>query len=382
MATTFAPARVRRPAGFAALLFAAASVPAASGGFPEDVAAVVAVGPKGEGNAAAADAVRRLAAADAGRLPALFAAFAEASPVGRNLLAGAAQAVADRADPAALAPVLSATLTENPDPHAAAVAFDLLEAAYPAAAARFLEDRGLASDAPTVRRAAVAAKLADAGDDADALAALLERTLDRDQVEALAAELAAAGRPVDLPTQFGFLTNWQLVGPFDHRGDTAFDRVLPPEETPGAFDPTAAFPTAYPGAGDLVTWQPIETEEDFGTLDVAGAFTNWKGSAVVLARDYDAPRAGPVTFRVGTPNAFKLYLNGTLVFARPEYHRGTKMDQYVIPAEVRAGRNVLMVKLLQNEQEQSWAQDYQLQFRVTDPSGAALREPEEGGSTR
>ncbi len=262
-------------------------------------------------------------------------------------------------------------------PEAAALAFDLLQTADPTAAELYLARRGLDSPAPTIRRAAVAAALAKLADDAEpaALRTLLDRTLDRDQVETIADRLKAAGDPVDLPRQFGFLTNWQIAGPFEHHGDTAWDRTLPPEETPGAFDPDATFATTYPDAGDLVTWQPLIADDDFGTLDIAGDLENWKGSAVALARRYDAPAAGPVTFRIGTPNAFKLYLNGALVFARPEYHRGTRMDQYIIPATVRAGSNVLMLKLLQNEQEQSWAQRYQMQFRVTDPTGAALREP-------
>jgi hypothetical protein len=31
-----------------------------------------------------------------------------------------------------------------------------------------------------------------------------------------------------------------------------------------------------------------------------------------------------------------------------------------------------MLKVCQNEQEQDWAQDYQYQLRVSDPSGAAI----------
>ncbi|QDT16107.1 hypothetical protein [Alienimonas californiensis] len=357
----------------------AAGVGPAFAGFEEDLAAVVTVGPKGEGSVEAAEALRRLSDAPADRLPALFAAFADAGPVGRNLLAGAVQAIADDLPPAELAPALIALLTvENPHPEAAALAFGLLRERAPEAADRYLADRGLGSAAPPVRRAAVAAALAKLGENPEpaGLRNLLDAALDRDQVETLAKRLADAGEPVDLKRQFGFLTNWQLVGPFDHRDGVGWDRTLPPEETPGRFDPDATFPSKHPEAGGTVTWQPLTTDEDFGRLDIAGDLTNWKGSAVMLAREYQAPVAGPVTFRLGTPNAFKLYLNGELVFARAEYHRGTKMDQYVIPAEVRAGRNLLMVKLLQNEQDQSWAQSYQMQFRVTDPTGAALREPQ------
>ncbi|MEM9703347.1 MAG: hypothetical protein AAF907_12975, partial [Planctomycetota bacterium] len=176
--------------------------------------------------------------------------------------------------------------------------------------------------------------------------------------------------------QFGFLTDWRIVGPFDHREDIAWEPTLPPEETPGSINPDARFPTKYPDVGETVGWQTIAADGDEGMLDIAGDLENWTGSAVVLARDYQVPRGGPIVFRIGTPNAFKLYLNGELVFARPEYHRGTKMDQYLIPATVNEGKNFLMVKLLQNEQEQSWAQKYQLQLRVTDRSGVPLREPE------
>ena len=393
MVTSIAPAGPRRPARFrprrvapvvACAVVAVAGLlttgpPAfAQAGFEDDLAAVVAVGPKGEGSAAAVPALERLSGAPADRLPALFAAMGDAGPIGRNLLSGAAQAVADGVGPAELKPLLAVPLAaEGTHPEAAALAFTLFDQAAPDAAAAYLARSGLNSPAPPVRRAAVAAALAELGDggDPEALQSLLDRTLDRDQVEAIADRLEAAGEPVDLPRQFGFLTNWQLVGPFDHRGGIAWDRTLPPEETPGRFDPDATFPTTYPDAGGVVTWQPLTTDEDFGTLDIAGDLSNWKGSAVMLARDYHAPAAGPVTFRIGTPNAFKLYLNGELVFARPEYHRGTRMDQYVIPAEVESGRNVLMLKLLQNEQEQSWAQDYQMQFRVTNASGAAVREP-------
>ena len=392
MRPSIAPAGPARPArsthrrvalAVAAGLLTLGPSASARAGFEEDLAAVVAVGPMGEGAAAAVPAMERLSGAPADRLPALFAAVGDAGPIGRNLLSGAAQAVADGVGPAELKPLLAVPLAaRDTHPEAAALAYDLLNRADPDAAAEYLARSGLNSPAPPVRRAAVAAALAKLGDgdDPEALQSLLDRTLDRDQVETIADRLKEAGEPVDLQRQFGFLTNWQLVGPFDHRGGIAWDRTLPPEETPGRFDPDATFPTRYPDAGGTVAWQPLTTDEDFGTLDIAGDLSNWKGSAVMLAREYHAPAAGPVTFRIGTPNAFKLYLNGELVFARPEYHRGTRMDQYVIPAQADLGRNVLMLKLLQNEQEDSWAQRYQMQFRVTDAAGAAVRDLRETGA--
>ena len=77
-------------------------------------------------------------------------------------------------------------------------------------------------------------------------------------------------------------------------------------------------------------------------------------------------------FRLAIPNAWKLWLNGQPLFGREEYHRGKSFDQYVVPGRLKAGRNVILLKVLQNEQTESWAQRYEFQFRVTDPAGAAV----------
>ena len=48
------------------------------------------------------------------------------------------------------------------------------------------------------------------------------------------------------------------------------------------------------------------------------------------------------------------------------------IDQYRVPAKLKAGKNVILLKLCQNEQEDDWAQRYQIQIRVCDPSGVAV----------
>ena len=72
------------------------------------------------------------------------------------------------------------------------------------------------------------------------------------------------------------------------------------------------------------------------------------------------------------PNAWKLWLNGKYLFGRDEYHRGMAIDQYRVPAKLKAGKNVILLKLCQNEQDDDWAQRYQIQIRVCDPSGVAV----------
>ena len=78
-------------------------------------------------------------------------------------------------------------------------------------------------------------------------------------------------------------------------------------------------------------------------------------------------------FRFGTPNAWKLWLNGELLFGREEYHRGMFYDQYQVRGQLKPGKNVILMKICQNEQKEDWAQDWKIQFRICDPTGRALR---------
>jgi hypothetical protein len=41
-------------------------------------------------------------------------------------------------------------------------------------------------------------------------------------------------------------------------------------------------------------------------------------------------------------------------------------------ARLRAGKNVILLKVCQNEQSEDWAQTWQFQFRVCDATGTAI----------
>ena len=77
-------------------------------------------------------------------------------------------------------------------------------------------------------------------------------------------------------------------------------------------------------------------------------------------------------FRIGCINANKLWLNGALLTANQVYHSGMEVDQYVATAKLKKGRNLILVKVAQNEQEDSWAQRWQFQLRICDDIGTAL----------
>ncbi len=170
---------------------------------------------------------------------------------------------------------------------------------------------------------------------------------------------------VDLQKHFGFLTTWKLIGPFDNKDMQGFPIAYPPEKQ---IDLSAE----YDGQLDRVSWQPIATDDDYGVVDIGKQIENYKGSLMYATTTYNSDRDQTVEFRLGTPNAWKLWVNGELVFQREEYHRSTRMDQYKMPVTLKSGANTILLKVCQNEQTQSWAQDYKFQLRVCDSTGSAV----------
>jgi hypothetical protein len=93
-----------------------------------------------------------------------------------------------------------------------------------------------------------------------------------------------------------------------------------------------------------------------------------------------SPAERSIEVRVGTPNALKVFVNGREVYHRNEYHHGNEVDQHIAPAVLKAGRNELLLKICQNEQSESWAQDWHFQARLCDAVGAAVPWTPEGGA--
>jgi hypothetical protein len=54
------------------------------------------------------------------------------------------------------------------------------------------------------------------------------------------------------------------------------------------------------------------------------------------------------------------------------YHAGSQMDQYMCRATLKAGRNVILIKVCQNDQPQDWARSWSFQLRVCDSTGGAV----------
>lgn len=304
--------------------------------------------------------------------------FQNASPLGANWLRNSFEQIADRIVSTGK-PLPTTALEEfirdtTQSATARRLAYETLRAQDPAIESRMIPEM-LLDPGAEFRRDAVA-RLVDEAAKAEGPAAVelyrkaLTGAVHEDQVKVVAEALRKNGETVDISRHFGFVSRWMLTGPFDNREEKGFAVAYAPEMEFEAQGPNLS--AEYDGMNGKVTWKPLETTDDYGLIDIAAQIENFKGSAMYASTVWNSPAEQSLQIRLGTPNAWKLWVNGKLMFEREEYHRSSQMDQYVIPVTLKAGDNSICLKICQNEQTQEWAQKYQYQLRVCDSTGAGV----------
>jgi hypothetical protein len=345
------------------------------------VARIKSIGIKGAGYPAAVAAQQELSSQGPEALLPLLDAMEGASPLAVNWLAGAFETIADRSLRAGAVSQESGTgipavafekvvldRTRSATPRL--LAFEWLVKVDPAAKDRLIP--GMLDDpSADFRRLAVTRLIAAADaskDDAERLDLWkkgLSGATDEDQVKVLVDHLKEAGVTVDLARHFGYLLEWNLIGPFDNSGREGFAKTYPPEASRDLAVPLQ-------GREGEVKWEPFTSTDTMGEVNLIPVFKNYRDSLAYAVTNYKAAKAGPAQIRLTTPNAWKVWVNGKLVFARDEYHRGSMFDQYVIPVTFQEGNNEILLKICQNEQTEDWAQKWLFKVRITDSSGKAI----------
>ena len=357
-----------------ALPLAAQTLPAP---YAEAIETLKAVRKEGHGNEAAAAAWKEVVQGDSQLVVPLLQAMSDANGLAANWLVSAAQAVADRElahdRPLPLDAIGAFLMDTRQAPNGRRMAFDLIQRVDPETAAKLVP--GMLNDpCAALRRGAVAGLLEDARGlvqrDKKLAATIVYRQAlgaarDVDQIDEVAKALRDLGQSVDLPKHFGFLTHWSVIGPFDNTGRKGFDTVYPPERD-------IDLQALYRGKGTQVTWSSLTSSKDYGMIDINKPYGELKEVLAYAYTDYESPNDRPAEIRLGCKNAWKIWLNGELVFGRDEYHRGMRIDQYRLPISLTKGKNTLLIKVCQNEQREDWTVQWQFQLRVCDSTGTAL----------
>ncbi|MFN0018128.1 MAG: hypothetical protein ACKVP0_07715 [Pirellulaceae bacterium] len=345
---------------------------AADGDLAKNLAKVRAVGVKGEGHREAGVAAKALANANAADLPAILAAMDGSNVLAENWLRGIAEAVAQKGASGKL-PVaeLEKFLAQTKhSPRARRLAYEIIAGVDDTAQARLIPTL-LSDPSLELRRDAVALALADAAkaEGKDAAKAAYRKAFsasrDHDQIKLAAEKLKELGDTVDLATHYGFLTTWQIIGPFDNTGDKGWNIVYPPEEK-------VDLAASYPGLKGEISWKETTSQDDFGLVDLTKVLDKHKGAIAYASTEFISEKDQEVDLRLGCINANKVWLNGEEITANHVYHAGQQIDQYLAKGKMKKGKNAILLKICQNEQTEMWAQNWQFQFRICDTIGTAI----------
>jgi hypothetical protein len=345
--------------------------------FEASVQTILNVGPEGKGNPEATAAWKELVKSPIQDLPRLLAAFDNANPLAANWLRSAAESIAAR-ELKATGKLPQAELEKfiaetQHNPRARRMAYEWVLQVDPTAADRLIP--GMLNDPSVEFRRDAVARLIDTGtkqltdNQNDQAKATFEQALngarDEDQIEAVVKPLDKLGVKVDLARHFGFIMDWYLIGPFDNTGKKGFALAYPPESE-------IKLEAKYAGQKGEVAWAKHVTDEKYGLIDLSKVTAPHKGAVTYAFTEFVSDKDQTVDVRLGSPNAYKVWVNGELVFGREEYHRGMSIDQYRMTAKLKQGKNQILLKVCQNEQTEDWAQRWQYQLRICDATGTAI----------
>ena len=340
--------------------------------------AIRSISKEGQGNRQASAALKVLSGQSSDALIPILKGMSGASPLAQNWLRSSIESIVQRVKKGdSQLPLMDLTeflFEEANAPRARSLCFEFIQSNDPQAGEILL--RGMLNDPSNELRSQAVQQWIQAGEKALSdnkpatakviLRQALQYARDIEQIRTLADALEEMGHPVYIPDLLGFITDWKVVGPFHNLERSGFDTVFAPENE-------LQFDASYEGKNADATWGPLVSEDRFGLVDINKAYpgyvkevTAYTHHAFVSEKDRD------VQLRLGCKNAWKIWINGEFIFGRDEYHRGMKIDQYILNAHFRAGRNDILVKICQNEQVEDWTIEWEFQLRVCDETGKAI----------
>jgi len=141
------------------------------------------------------------------------------------------------------------------------------------------------------------------------------------------------------PSRQRFITDWNLIGPFNAPDMTYLQVPYPPEKE-------INLEKKYKGKNELILeWKKIQTEES-GFINLAGILTpNEQAIAYGLVYVF-SPERRQTHLLLGSDDGVRIWLNEELIHTNPAY-RGAYPDQDKIPVTLEKGWNKLLVKVLQ-----------------------------------
>lgn len=345
----------------------------------QSITAIRGAGRLGAGFDKAILAANQLRQTPINQLAVLLDGLEEIDPIGENWIRGVVFDVVRRADDVPVERLAKYAMDRSNNPTGRGLAMELIQRNSPSKAQKLIS-KCLNEVSLPLREMAVQQKIDNAGeiekeDPKTAKAAYREALVAArhpQQLESIVISLRKLGEEdVSIGSAFAMIGKWNSLAPMNNENGVGYDtQYLPEKEFSG--NGSIDFDAEYKGKEGSILWRETTASGDKGEVDLAVAYDKEKGAVCYLYTEFDSSTSRPAQARLGCINANKVWVNGELVMANEVYHSGDLIDQYVAHFDLNKGTNRILLKICQNEQEQSWAQDWKFQFRITDPTGKAL----------
>lgn len=134
-----------------------------------------------------------------------------------------------------------------------------------------------------------------------------------------------------------YVSEWQIVGPFDNADDQGFEKLFGPEKN---FTSEQTFAN---GLGEQVAWQTAATD-DKGYLDFTNCFQRTQDVVAYALAKIEAKEPAEVPILLGSDDAAAVWVNGKEVH-REHLHRSPRPAQDLIIAKLQQGVNDILIKV-------------------------------------
>jgi len=146
-----------------------------------------------------------------------------------------------------------------------------------------------------------------------------------------------------IATTIGFIKKWLFIGSFDNEGKIGFDKVYPPETE-------INLDARYEGKKFSAVWRLMPFESPYGEIYLKRMLYPFQNCCGYLLVAVYSPSTRTVALRVGSSGAIKVFLNGKSIIEDNAY-RTFAYDQDIAPCVLKAGYNLLLLKVCDLEDE-------------------------------
>lgn len=149
-------------------------------------------------------------------------------------------------------------------------------------------------------------------------------------------------KAAELLEPLGFIQDFYVTGGFENEGKGGCDTDFGPE---AAVDLTASYPG---GGGRERVWRKLAGKSLDGTVDLSNALKPSNEAIGYALTFLAAEKETSVVLGVGSPGAFRLFVNGAKVAGHDRYNQ-PRVDQARVQVRLRKGLNRVLLKVCQEK---------------------------------